>query len=59
MGLQRNGLFCLIGPQIVSAGYSEAYWLNLKKWADDPNTYEGISPQSIGNDPMMERAAKF
>jgi UDP-glucose 4,6-dehydratase len=25
-------------------------WLNLKKWADDPNTYEGISPAAIGTD---------
>ena len=27
-GLQRNGPFCLIGPQMVSGGYSEAYrWI--------------------------------
>ena len=38
---------------------ANSHWLNLKKWADDPNTYEGITPQSIGNDPMMERAAKL
>ena len=38
---------------------ANSHWLNLKKWADDPNTYEGIAPQAIGNDPMMERAAKL
>jgi dTDP-D-glucose 4,6-dehydratase len=36
-----------------------SHWLNLKMWADDPNTYEGIVPSAIGKDPMMERAAKL
>ena len=38
---------------------ANSHWLNLKKWADDPNTYECTIPQSIGTDPMMERAAKL
>jgi UDP-glucose 4,6-dehydratase len=38
---------------------ANTHWLNLKKWADDPNDYEGISPQSIGTDEKMERAAKL
>ena len=38
---------------------ANSHWLNLKMWADDPNTYEGIVPSAIGKDPMMERAAKL
>ena len=35
------------------------HWLNLKRWAEDPNSYEGISPQMIGNDATMERTSKL
>jgi dTDP-glucose 4,6-dehydratase len=36
------------------------HWLELKRWAEDPNVYEGISPEEIGQvfDPTKENPTK-
>ena len=37
------------------------HWLELKRWAEDPNTYEGISPEEIGTvvDQTSSRVSKL
>ena len=37
------------------------HWLELKRWAEDPNIYEGIAPEDIGTviDPNTTRVSKL
>ncbi|CAL6298504.1 unnamed protein product [Bathycoccus prasinos] len=37
----------LSGAKMAKMGWNR-HWLELKRWAEDPNIYEGIAPEDIG-----------
>ena len=47
--------------KVIKWTLKNRHWLELKRWAEDPNIYEGIAPEEIGTviDPNTTRVSKL